>query len=63
MGVVAEGVETPEQMVGLVEAGCTHLQGYLFSKPLHREEIRACLFINARYASAPVATALHTAVV
>lgn len=57
MGVVAEGVETPEQMVGLVEAGCTHLQGYLFSKPLHREEIRACLLTNARYASAPVATA------
>ena len=63
MGVVAEGVETPEQMVGLVEAGCTHLQGYLFSKPLHREEIRACLLTNARYASAPVATALYTGVV
>ena len=59
MGVVAEGVETPEQMVGLVEAGCTHLQGYLFSKPLHREEIRACLLTNARYGSAPVETALH----
>ena len=62
MGVVAEGVETPEQMTALVEAGCTHLQGYLFSKPQHREEIRTCLLTDARYASAQVATALHTGV-
>lgn len=34
MGVVAEGVETEEQMRLLVECGCTHLQGYLFSRPL-----------------------------
>ncbi|WBO23853.1 bifunctional diguanylate cyclase/phosphodiesterase [Sphingomonas abietis] len=34
MGIVAEGVETEEQMHALVAAGCTHLQGYLFSKPL-----------------------------
>ncbi|MGA1797354.1 EAL domain-containing protein [Sphingomonas sp. 4RDLI-65] len=39
MGVVAEGVETEEQMIALVAAGCTHLQGYLFSKPVARERI------------------------
>lgn len=50
MGVVAEGVETPEQMAALVDSGCTHLQGYLFSKPLQREEIRACLLTDSRYA-------------
>lgn len=33
MGVVAEGVENEAQMQALVEAGCTHLQGYLISKP------------------------------
>lgn len=33
MGVVAEGVESPEQMQALVELGCTHLQGFLFSEP------------------------------
>jgi diguanylate cyclase (GGDEF)-like protein/PAS domain S-box-containing protein len=43
MGVVAEGVETLAQMSALIEAGCTHLQGYLLSKPLRSEEIRACL--------------------
>ena len=33
MGIVAEGVETDEQMRLLTELGCTHLQGYLFSEP------------------------------
>jgi len=32
--VVAEGVETPEQMVKLLEVGCDRLQGYLFSRPV-----------------------------
>ena len=39
MGIVAEGVETEEQMHALVAAGCTHLQGYLFSKPLTTAEM------------------------
>jgi EAL domain-containing protein (putative c-di-GMP-specific phosphodiesterase class I) len=34
MGVVAEGIETEEQMRLLIEGGCTHLQGYLLSKPV-----------------------------
>ncbi len=50
MGVVAEGVETADQMAALVDAGCTHLQGYLFSKPLRSAEIKACLLANARHA-------------
>lgn len=33
MGIVAEGVETEAQMQALVEIGCTHLQGYLISRP------------------------------
>ena len=39
MRVVAEGVETEDQMRLLVEAGCTHLQGYLFSVPLDAGEL------------------------
>lgn len=34
MGIVAEGVETADQMEVLAAMGCTHLQGYLFSPPL-----------------------------
>jgi len=37
--VVAEGVETTEQAALLAKFGCSHLQGYLFSKPLPAEEI------------------------
>jgi len=32
--IVAEGVETPEQMAFLRELGCDQLQGYLFSPPV-----------------------------
>jgi EAL domain-containing protein (putative c-di-GMP-specific phosphodiesterase class I) len=31
--IVAEGVETPEQMAFLRDLGCDQLQGYLFSPP------------------------------
>jgi diguanylate cyclase (GGDEF)-like protein/PAS domain S-box-containing protein len=39
MGVVAEGIETEEQMRLLVASGCTHLQGYLFSRPITADMI------------------------
>ena len=35
--IVAEGVETPEQMAFLRELGCDQLQGYLFSAPVTAE--------------------------
>ena len=46
MSVVAEGVETTEQTRQLVAAGCTHLQGYLFSLPVGPEAIAALLASN-----------------
>lgn len=33
MSVIAEGIETPEQMQILYSEGCREMQGYLFSKP------------------------------
>jgi diguanylate cyclase (GGDEF)-like protein len=39
MTVTAEGVETDAQAVQLALEGCTHLQGYLFSKPVPAADI------------------------
>jgi len=39
MEVIAEGVETAEHVALLAKMGCSHLQGYLFSRPLPAEDI------------------------
>jgi diguanylate cyclase (GGDEF)-like protein/PAS domain S-box-containing protein len=44
--VIAEGVETEEQRQILLKNGCTHYQGYLFSKPVPIEEFEALLRLN-----------------
>ncbi|MEH6358476.1 MAG: EAL domain-containing protein [Pseudomonadales bacterium] len=41
--VVAEGVETKEQLTHLAAQGCDFAQGYLFSKPVSAEEITRML--------------------
>jgi EAL domain-containing protein (putative c-di-GMP-specific phosphodiesterase class I) len=41
--VIAEGVETEDQRQILISNGCTHFQGYLFSKPVPIEEFEALL--------------------
>jgi EAL domain-containing protein (putative c-di-GMP-specific phosphodiesterase class I) len=38
LSVVAEGVETREQLSVLTEYGCDEMQGYFFSKPLSVEQ-------------------------
>ncbi len=39
MDTVAEGIETPDQLIHAREAGFTNVQGYLFSRPVPRERI------------------------
>lgn len=39
MSIVAEGVETKEQLEFLINEGCEEAQGYLFSKPLPVSEL------------------------
>ena len=43
LSVVAEGVETLEQLERLREVGCDYAQGYLFAKPMPGKELEALL--------------------
>jgi EAL domain-containing protein (putative c-di-GMP-specific phosphodiesterase class I) len=40
VAIVAEGVETREQLDRLQTLGCPFVQGYLLSPPLHGEEMK-----------------------
>ena len=46
--VVAEGVETKEQLSILKEKKCDYIQGYYFSKPLQLKEIEKLLARNLK---------------
>jgi EAL domain-containing protein (putative c-di-GMP-specific phosphodiesterase class I) len=41
LDVIAEGVEMEDQRLTLLGKGCSHYQGYLFSKPVSIEEFNA----------------------
>jgi diguanylate cyclase (GGDEF)-like protein/PAS domain S-box-containing protein len=43
LGIIAEGVETEEQSNFLIEKKCYEMQGYLFSKPVTKEEFEKLL--------------------
>jgi diguanylate cyclase (GGDEF)-like protein len=43
MKVVAEGIETDQQLASLIDLGCKYGQGFLFSKPLEKDAIPALL--------------------
>ena len=43
MGVVAEGVETQEQVDALLELGCEYAQGFFFHRPAPPEQLTALL--------------------
>ena len=45
--VVAEGVESKEQLEFLQAVECDMIQGYYFYKPMPEEEFRACLKVNS----------------
>ncbi|WP_418667059.1 EAL domain-containing protein [Allofournierella sp.] len=43
LSVVAEGVETQEQLNRVAETGCDYVQGYYFSKPMPAQELELLL--------------------
>jgi len=43
IGVIAEGIETADQLVFMKEVGCEYGQGYLFSEPLSPENVWSLL--------------------
>jgi EAL domain-containing protein (putative c-di-GMP-specific phosphodiesterase class I) len=43
MTLVAEGVETPEQLRALQAMSCDEIQGYLISRPMPADEIVALM--------------------
>ncbi len=46
--VIAEGVETEQEMQAMQAAGVTHLQGYLFSRPVTASHIEALIATSGR---------------
>jgi diguanylate cyclase (GGDEF)-like protein len=44
--VVAEGIETEQEMQAMQKVGCTHLQGYLFAKALPADKIEAMVALG-----------------
>ncbi len=46
LGIIAEGVETEAQQQLLMGKGCSHYQGFLFSKPVPIEQFEALLKLS-----------------
>lgn len=53
LNVIAEGVENQLQKTFLISAGCSHLQGYLFSRPVPIEALRSLLDSSLRIQNEP----------
>jgi diguanylate cyclase (GGDEF)-like protein len=51
LSVVAEGVEEERQKIDLSSIGCNHMQGYLFSRPLHSDQLTRYLGIGHNQAT------------
>lgn len=62
ISVVAEGVEEAEQYHRLLEAGCTKVQGYWFSKPLSLDRYISFVKEDIRWSGLPIGL-IHMAII
>jgi EAL domain-containing protein (putative c-di-GMP-specific phosphodiesterase class I) len=46
LDIIAEGVETQEQVDFLLAEGCYNIQGYFYSKPLNAKDCK--LYLNSK---------------
>ena len=53
MGVIAEGVETEEQLEFLIKQDCHQFQGYYFSRPLPEADYQHLLMTQPNYIQSP----------
>jgi EAL domain-containing protein (putative c-di-GMP-specific phosphodiesterase class I) len=51
LSVIAEGVETADQVARLAATDCVDMQGYLFGRPVSAAEIDALCAVGARHAA------------
>ena len=54
LSVIAEGVETTDQRARLASAGCSTIQGFLFSRAVPAGEIDAMVAGGAQLLETPV---------
>ncbi|RYD61229.1 MAG: EAL domain-containing protein, partial [Sphingomonadales bacterium] len=50
METTAEGAETPEELALIRSLGCSHIQGYIFGKPMSSDEARARVAGHGKFA-------------
>ena len=61
--VVAEGIETEQQVESLKRMGCRFGQGYFFSRPITAADVRTLLDLGAAYVNVTASNQIRPPVI